>query len=64
MLCGSIWGEREVGGRLALVKDVDAFNDEHVEEAERQPWNMSHGPNEWKNKKKTKVGVYETSRHG
>jgi hypothetical protein len=45
--------------RLAeeLVEYVDAFNDDPVEAAEREPWNRSFGPSEWKNKKTTKFGV-------
>jgi hypothetical protein len=33
-----------------LVKYVDAFNDDPVEVAEREPWNKSYGPSEWKKK--------------
>jgi hypothetical protein len=39
------------GERLSeeLLKYVDAFNDEPVEATERDPWNKSYGPSEWKN---------------
>jgi hypothetical protein len=43
-----------------LVEYVDDFNDDPVEAAEREPWNVSYGPSEWKNKKKTKVGKWES----
>jgi hypothetical protein len=39
-----------------LVKYIDAFNDDHFEAPEREPWNKSYGPSEWKNSKTTKFG--------
>jgi hypothetical protein len=39
-----------------LGKYVDAFNDDPVEAAEREPWNKSYMPSEWQNKKTTKFG--------
>jgi len=45
-----------------LVKYVDAFNDDPVEAAEREPWNKSYGPSEWKNKKTKKFGGDVTTR--
>jgi hypothetical protein len=39
-----------------LVEYVDAFNDDPDEAAEREPWNRSYGPSEWKNKRTTKFG--------
>jgi hypothetical protein len=40
-----------------LVEHVDAFNDDPVEAAEREPWNTSYGPSECKNKRTTKFGA-------
>jgi hypothetical protein len=45
-----------------LVKYVDTFNDDPVQAEEREPWNKSYGPSEWKNKKTTKFGGDVTKR--
>jgi hypothetical protein len=38
-----------------LAEDL-VDDDDPDEAAEREPWNRSYGPSEWKNKKTTKFG--------
>jgi hypothetical protein len=56
MLCDNRSGKREAKLVEDLVEYVDAFNDNSVDAAECEPWNMSYGPSEWENKKTTKLG--------